>query len=262
MFTHKEGSLLPRMLLVPAVCSALLLMACATEAAAQNRFPPDSLRNLQVLPASTTPRQVVGIMRGFASALGVRCQYCHVGEENRPLEAFDFVSDDKRTKRTARLMIQMVQDINQRTMALIPDRPSPTIEVTCMTCHRGIARPASLGQVVVAALDAGGPDSARTVYQELRRRYFGRAAFDFGEPSLVGAALELARAGRHPDALTILRFNDEQFPTSANTMNNIGDVYLAMRDTAAAVESYRTALRRVPDDAVARVRLKDLGKLP
>jgi hypothetical protein len=54
---------------------ALLLPAASLpQARAQNRFPPDSLRNLKVLPATTSPREIVGIMRGFASALGVRCQ--------------------------------------------------------------------------------------------------------------------------------------------------------------------------------------------
>ncbi|MBI3982428.1 MAG: c-type cytochrome [Gemmatimonadetes bacterium] len=239
-----------------------LLAGLAAPAVAQNRFPPDSLRNLKVLPATTTPREIVGIMRGFASALGVRCQHCHVGEEGRPLETFDFVTDDKRTKRTARLMIQMVQDINQRTLAEIPERPTPNVAVTCETCHRGVARPAPLGQLIAEALAAGGPDSARQAYRALRERYYGRASYDFGEPSLVGTALDLARDGRLDEALAVLRLNDEQFPTSANTMNNIGDVYLARRDTVAALEAYRTALRRDSTDVVARLRLRGLERRP
>jgi len=240
----------------------MLLALRPPTAASQNRFPPDSLRNLKVLPPTTTPREIVGIMRGFASALGVRCQYCHVGEEGRSLETFDFTSDDKRTKRTARLMVQMVQDINQHTLPQIPERSTPNVEVTCATCHRGIARPTPLGQVIVEALAAGGPDSARRAYRDVRDRYYGRASFDFGEPSLVGTALDLARSGRLDEALAVLRLNDEQFPTSANTMNNIGDVYLARRDTAAAIDAYRTALRRDSTDAVARVRLRGLGQRP
>ncbi len=240
--------------------SAFVLLPPVVQA--QSRFPPDSLRNLQVLPPTTTPREIVGIMRSFASALGVRCQYCHVGEEGRPLETFDFASDEKRTKRTARLMIQMVHDINQRALREIPERPVPPVAVTCETCHRGIARPTPLGQIIVGALAAGGPDSARSAYRELRERYYGRHAFDFGEPSLVGAALELARSGRLDDALAVLRLNAELFPTSANTMNTIGDVYLARRDTAAAVEAFRTALRRDSTDGVARARLRGLGQRP
>ncbi len=241
---------------------AAVLAPVASELPAQNRFPPDTLRNLKVLPAATTPAEVVAIMRGFATALGVRCQFCHLGEEGRPLSTFDFVSDQKRTKQTARLMMEMVRDLNRVTLAAIPDRPVPPVEVTCLTCHRGVARPLTLGQVIAEALRGGGPDSARSAYRELRTRYFGRAAYDFGEPSLVGAAQDLARAGRLDDALGLLQINDEQFPASANNMNNIGDVQLARRDTAAAVAAYRTALRRDSTDPVARGRLRALGQQP
>jgi hypothetical protein len=238
------------------------LLVWASTARAQGKFPPDSLRNLKVLPASTSPREIVGIMRGFAGALGVRCQYCHVGEEGKPLETFDFTSDDKRTKRTARLMMRMVGDINQNTLSQIPERPTSPVAVTCATCHRGVARPVPLGQLVTEALGAGGADSARALYRSLRERYFGRASYDFGEPSLVGAALELSRGGHLDDALAVLRLNDEVFPTSANTMNNIGDVLLAKRDTTAAIDAYRTALRRDSSDVVAKMRLRGLGQRP
>jgi len=40
-------------------------------------FVPDSLRNIQVLPRTMTPAEVVGVMRGVTMALGVRCPFCH-----------------------------------------------------------------------------------------------------------------------------------------------------------------------------------------
>jgi hypothetical protein len=240
----------------------LALAGVSSPLHAQNRFPPDSVKNLKVLPATTTPREVVAIMREYTGALGVRCQYCHVGEEGAPLQSFDFVSDQKRTKQTARIMMQMVKQINEQTLASLPDRPSPAVEVTCLTCHRGVSRPVPLGTIIAEAVNAGGADSARKAYQQLRTRYYGRAAYDFGEPSLVGTALALARARRYDEALAVLRINDEQFPTSANTMNNIGDVLLAKRDTAGAIEAFRTSLRRDSTDQVARGRLRQLGQRP
>jgi len=51
--------------------------------------------------------QVVGMMRNFAGALGVRCHFCHVGQEGQPLGQFDFAKDEKRTKLTARQMMRM-----------------------------------------------------------------------------------------------------------------------------------------------------------
>ena len=82
----------------------LLSLASSGALAAQGRFPPDSLTNLQVIPKGTPVQQVIGMMRGFTSALGVRCQYCHLGEEGQPLSTFNFASDEKRTKKTARIM--------------------------------------------------------------------------------------------------------------------------------------------------------------
>lgn len=242
---------------------AMLFVAGVTsQALAQGRFPPDSLKNLKVLPATTTPREVVAIMRGITGALGVRCQFCHIGEEGASLQTFDFVSDQKRTKQTARLMMQMVKEINEQTLAKLPERPAPPVEVTCLTCHRGVSRPIPLGTIIAEAVAAGGPDSARKAYQQLRTRYYGRAAYDFGEPSLVGTALDLVRTGKYDEALAILRINDEQFPTSTNTMNNIGDVLLARRDTAGAIQAFRTSLRRDSTDQQARGRLRQLGQRP
>lgn len=237
---------------------ALAGLALPALAGAQNRFPPDSLRNVQVLPRTTTPRQLVTTMRLITSALGVRCTYCHVGEESQPLEAYDFASDDKRTKRTARLMLQMVNDINQHALTQIPERPAPNREVSCMTCHRGVARPVPLGTLIAEAFTAGGLDSARRAYAGLRERYFGRAAYDFGEPSLVGTSLELRAANRLDEALAVLQVNDEQFQSS-NTASNIGETLIMKLDTAAAIRAFRTALQRDSTNATARARLQRLG---
>jgi hypothetical protein len=68
---------------------ALILVNPAVLAAQQ--WTPE-IKNLKVLPEDTPPRQVVGIMRGFAIGLGVRCTYCHVGEEGAPLSTYDFAS--------------------------------------------------------------------------------------------------------------------------------------------------------------------------
>ncbi|PYP41020.1 MAG: hypothetical protein DMD48_01635 [Gemmatimonadetes bacterium] len=59
----------------------------AVAAQAPGHFPPDSLINVKIIPKNTPVMQVVGIMRNFAGALGVRCQFCHVGQEGQPLGA-------------------------------------------------------------------------------------------------------------------------------------------------------------------------------
>src|SRR2546423_660878 len=112
---------------------AMVLAASSVAAQAPKKFPPDSLVNTQVIPRGTPPIQVVGMMRNFASGLGVRCQFCHIGEEGRPLETFDFASDEKRNKLVARQMMRMVQEINRR-LDTIPQRPTSAVDVTCSTC--------------------------------------------------------------------------------------------------------------------------------
>ena len=73
---------------------------------------PEEPENLKVLPAEVKGARLGGVMRGFASALGVRCEHCHVGE-GPDLAKFDFPSDEKAAKRKARVMFKMVQQINE-----------------------------------------------------------------------------------------------------------------------------------------------------
>jgi len=91
-------------------------------------FPPDSLVNVKVIPKNTPVMQVVGMMRNFAGALGVRCPFCHVGQEGQPLAQFDFAKDEKRTKLTARQMMRMVEEINRRVDTL-PEHAQMTSHV-------------------------------------------------------------------------------------------------------------------------------------
>lgn len=102
--------------------------------------PPDPT-NLQVFPKTIPKRELVATMRGFTRALGVRCEFCHVGEGN-DLSTFDFASDERRQKRNARAMLRMMSDINFTYLADIPEpRPAGTNAVTCYTCHRGEKKP-------------------------------------------------------------------------------------------------------------------------
>ena len=97
------------------VLPAALAISIGGTAAAQGKFPPDSFTNLKVLPKNIDQRTLISTMRGFAMALGVRCTYCHVGREGAPLDSLNFAKDDKRPKRVARVMLQMVHHINGKS---------------------------------------------------------------------------------------------------------------------------------------------------
>ena len=240
---------------------ALCALPASALAQAPRKFPPDSLVNTKVIPHNTPVPQVLGMMRNFAGDLGVRCQFCHVGEEGQPLDRFNFASDDKRTKLVARQMMLMLQEVNRR-LDTIPRASTAAVPATCATCHRGVSRPVPLYAVMTDAATAGGADSAVRSYRALRERYYGRDAYDFGETSLNTAAFRLARAGKYDDALALLRLNEELFPRSSGMYVFRGNIDLMRADTAAAAAAFREAVRRDSTNQEARGRLQAIGQRP
>jgi len=240
----------------------VLLAALPPALLAQGKFPPDSFTNLKVLPKNIGKQELVATMRGFALGLGVRCTYCHVGREGAPLDSLKFASDDKRTKRAARVMMDMVKHINEEHLADVPSRPDPHVVVKCETCHRGVARPRLLSDELALYLADSGLAAATRRYRELRERYYGSEAYDFRELPLVDLARGEARAGRTDNALGLLQLSSEFFPASGMTPAARGDVYLEKGDTASALASYREALARDSTMGMVRARLQQLSARP
>jgi hypothetical protein len=90
--------------------------------------PPPEPKNLQILKVKGP--ELMAVMRNFSTALGYRCDNCHVQG--------DFASDDKHEKVIARKMLQMTQQIN----AGFPNAgDEQRMRVTCYTCHRGEEHP-------------------------------------------------------------------------------------------------------------------------
>lgn len=109
--------------------------------------------NLQVLPKDITKQGLDSIMHHFSVSLNVKCDYCHVRNEEtrRP----DFASDAKMEKHIARGMMHMAIDINKNHFAphdeediayLASTKDTSSTRymlkyVTCYTCHHGNAHP-------------------------------------------------------------------------------------------------------------------------
>ncbi|MGH9317848.1 MAG: hypothetical protein ACRD1P_12175 [Thermoanaerobaculia bacterium] len=88
-----------RLRLSPTVVLALAAMAAGGSAAAQDEWHwPERGKNFQVLPKDFPAKKLAAVMTGFTRALGVRCTYCHVGQEGQPLGSYDFVSDQNPNK--------------------------------------------------------------------------------------------------------------------------------------------------------------------
>lgn len=237
---------------------ALALFPAAVLAQQPGAMPKP--KNLKVFPKDIPVRALLDTMGTFTRALGVRCTYCHVGQEGQPLSSFDFKSDEKPEKDKARAMLRMVASINGDHLAKLAARRTPSVDVTCMTCHRGVAVPRTLQQTLVAAYDAGGADSALAAYRALRERYYGRASYDFGEVPLADVGAILRSRGKLADALRFYLLNTEMSPSSAFAFRMAGDAQLTSGDTAAAIASLEKAATLAPNDPQVRRALDALKK--
>jgi hypothetical protein len=202
---------------------------------------PDQFKNLQVLPKELTRNEVTARMRLIAMSLGVRCEFCHVqtiGPDGR--EVTDHAADDKETKKIAREMMKMVNDINDKYLIAGMGRTlTERQRVSCETCHHGLSKPRTLVAALAEAVEAGGADSAVTLYRDLRNRYYGRAAYDFGELTLTEAA---RMPNQRPANIALLKLNLEFYPQSVPTMGSLGQQLAQSGDTAAAIEVLTKAI--------------------
>jgi tetratricopeptide (TPR) repeat protein len=191
---------------------SLVLVTLATVAQAQ--WPPKKLTNLKVLPGDIPPSELIDMMGEFTRALGVRCSYCHMGDQSLPLSTYHFADDGKITKRKARVMMRMVKDLNEKYLPTLEERSEPPAGVRCVTCHHGTAVPRTLESILLHVHEASGLDSTLATYRSLRERYHGRAAYDFGSVPLADVASEVAEHGHPEDAVALNALNVEMNPES------------------------------------------------
>jgi Photosynthetic reaction centre cytochrome C subunit len=141
---------------LPALALAASAIVFAVSVAFAQTAPPATaqgpqpstpqFKNLKVFPQDISREQLISNMKFFAQSLGVRCTFCHLGTEGQPLSTFDFASDAKQEKQTARLMLAMVHRINSQDFGVTDFSQA---KVTCFTCHRGSTKP--LTQIPAAA---------------------------------------------------------------------------------------------------------------
>ena len=89
------------------------------------RGGPQPPKNIQVLK-DVPPDQLMLTMQYIAASLGVQCNHCHVQGQND--------LDDKDTKKTAREMMKMVDQLNS---TFFDGKP----RVSCASCHNGRSKP-------------------------------------------------------------------------------------------------------------------------
>lgn len=222
---------------------------------------PDEFTNLQVLPKDIAKGRLIGIMREFAGALGVRCDFCHVGENVDTLEGFNFAADDREHKQAARVMMKMVSQINN---SFIPQlgHESP-IRVRCVTCHGGLAKPQTMQEVMLAEIEAEGVDAAVAKYRQLRAEHYGDGAYDFSDralnsvtETLVGEQMDLEAA------MTVIDLNLEYHPDSAFAHYLRSQILLRQGDREGAIRGLERAIELEPGAAWLEQQLERIKSAP
>jgi tetratricopeptide (TPR) repeat protein len=225
-----------------------------TESYAQQEAP----KNLQYFPEDMTRAEVVSEMRQFSFALGVRCQYCHVGGDGVSFEGVVFESDDDPDKRKARYMLQMVDELNQNLLPMMADRDEPNAMISCKTCHRGAPKPALLTEVLRTTLDTEDSEAAVAQYRQLREGEGMAGRYDFGEWEMNSFADELAAEDRPRDAIAMYELNLEFHPESGSIILALARLHEGIDETDAAIGYYERALEMRPGDPRLTAKLEEL----
>ena len=189
--------------------------------------------------AQERPRPQPPDMQAIADALGVECQFCHapnaVTAAGRP--RLD----------VAREMIDMTSELNTRVAQATGTTGA---RVGCITCHRGVTIPRQLRDILLETAARQGSDAAIAQYRDLRARYYGGQAYDFGETTLLFVAERMANS-QPAEAIALADLNIEFHPKSWRSHMTRGIALSRRLDTTpAALESFRTALALDPGNGV------------
>src|SRR5258705_10914849 len=163
-------------------------------AAAGPKLAEEEYKNIQALKGIPA-EQVIPSMQFIAASLGVECEYCHVAHANE--------KDDKKTKVTARKMINMMMAINKENF-------EGHREVTCYSCHRGSAQP--VGTPIIAA------EEPRPAADEAKKPGEAKASLPAAGQLLdkylaaIGGAEALQKITSRVQKGTLTAFGGQHFP--------------------------------------------------
>ena len=201
------------------------------------------------LSAQTPSPDLFASMQEISAALGVGCNYCHSAARGS--------GAPEPKKDIARAMMAMTRDLNAKVEGATGKSGASVTRVQCITCHRGVAIPGQLSDILTQTLRAQGTAAVIVQYRDLRQRYFGRQAYDFGEDTLLGLAQRIVES-KPDDAVALVQLNLEFNPKSARSYIALAHAYTRKIDDASAMASLEKALELEPDNGVARGQLEQL----
>jgi hypothetical protein len=204
-------------------------------------------KNLTFFPKDFTAQQILPVMQNFNAALGVNCGYCHVFDgppATNPKN--DFASDEKPTKKTARVMLAMARDVNMKLQSELGKPTAALTNVQCITCHRGVAIPKQLTAIVMETAGKDGIQKALQQYQDLRKQYYGAQAYDFSDATLFAAANQSIAANKFDDAIAFAQMNLAFNTNSARSYQVMSQAFQRKNDKEKAVTALEKAVELDP----------------
>ena len=209
----------------------------------------------RVLAQQTSPKPPLPDMQAVAAALGVTCEYCHAPRGEAP----KLTANGKPRLDVGRDMIAMTASLNATVQAAAGKTVREAAAVTCATCHRGVAIPRPLTEILLLTGVREGADTAVTQYRDLRSQYYGRGTYDFGEETLLTVARRLANA-RPEVAIPLAELNLEFFPRSVNSLV-VKAIAQGGRDDEGAVATLKQALEIEPENGEIKGRLYQIEEV-
>lgn len=239
----------------------LVLFLFNISAMAQERWQwPEHPLNIKVLPSDLTTDELRDAMHEFEDGLGVRCIYCHVGQEGKPFTEWDFASDDNPNKIRAREMILMIYDIDDHLSKIKPSGDR-RVNVSCYTCHHGRPRPLTLGAEISEAYRKEGLEPAIMHLSKLKEEYYGKGVYNFeSDEVLADFGNALMDSSKTDEAMRVFKLNTEKFPESSRAWSSLAAAQMKTGDNAEATKAFEKALELDPRNRYAKRMLEELKK--
>jgi hypothetical protein len=233
--------------------SAVLLLAGASSTAQI----PDEFTKLEIFPRDIGKRELIGAMKEFSSALGVRCHHCHEMKTPGDFDSIDWASEALPAKDKARGMMRLVGQLNSD---LVPRAVGgPAHKVQCVTCHRGLTDPRSIDLVLLETMDKDGNRAGLEHYKELRAEFYGSGSYDFGPMVVLDMATTLAQnRGDTATAMEFLELNVKHHPDHAYSYMMMAQIQILSGDKEGAIANTERALAIEPENQQAQIMLQQL----
>lgn len=152
-------------------------------------------------------------------------------------------------------MLRMLNDVEEHLNKIEPSGDK-RVDLWRHTCHHGRPRPMTLDEELGEQYRKN--QAALDDYTDLKKKYYGRAAFDFGEGSLNVFGHTLLEGNDTSGAIQVFKLNAETFPESSNVWGSLAEDYLKAGDLKKAQQNYEKALNLDPANQGAKDALKKI----